>query len=121
MDITNILNENGLLDAEGYLLPPQHAAVTKFTKQLFRLEELKQTGAKQSKEDKKRLERMHIAFDYYQEALEEEAQILEGTQPNEVVEEEEEIDDELYEDDDDDDDDDDDEVTIDDDEDDDDE
>lgn len=100
-DITNALNENGLLDAEGYLLPPQHKAVDRFTKRLFQLEEMSQTGCVLSADDKQRLKRMHIAFDYYQEALEDEAKELEGNVEDDVVDDDDDDDDEAIEDDDD--------------------
>lgn len=90
--VTNALMDNGLLDAEGYLLPPDHKNVKRFTKRLFSLEELKQSGVNLSAADKLRLRNMHIAFDYYQEALEEEARDLDGDDDEEEFEEDEDED-----------------------------
>ena len=85
--LTTALNENGLLDNEGYLLPPNHPLVDKFTNNFYRLSELAQSGVKLSISDKQCLQRMHIAIDYYQEALEEVAQDLDDSDDDEDDEE----------------------------------
>lgn len=75
--LTNALKINGLLDDDNFLLPPDHPNVDLFTKRFFQLAEIQQKGIKLTKQDAMRLKEMQMAFDYYEEALEEEARIIE--------------------------------------------
>jgi hypothetical protein len=95
--ITNALLSNGLLDDEGYLLPPNHKNVENFTKQLFKMTELKQLGVKLSPQDQNRLREMNVAYDYYQDALEEEANLQEGEYEDNTGEDEDEGEDDYEE------------------------
>ena len=89
LSITVALENNGLLDDEGYLLPPTHPKVENFTRRLFKMAELQQSGIKLTPEYSAQLKEMQFAFDYYQEALEEEAQNIEGGDEQEEEEEDE--------------------------------
>jgi hypothetical protein len=87
--------------------------VDQFTKKLFQLSELQQHGVKMTPQDQARLKEMHLAFDYYQDALEEEANEIESGESEEGEGEDgDEDEDEDYSDDDDEDDNDDDEVVV---------
>lgn len=67
----NALMSYGLLDDDGYLVPPEHQNVGRLTQKMYNLLEAKHSGRKLSKEDQQSLHLMTIAFDYYNEALDE--------------------------------------------------
>lgn len=75
--ITEALKANLLLDAEGYLFPPDHANISQFTKRMYKMLEMQQTGVRFTAHDLAKFKQMQLAFDYYQEALDEEAKAIE--------------------------------------------
>jgi hypothetical protein len=67
--ITAALHQYGMLDREGFIVPPYHPNVNALTSRMAQLMELSQSGLKLTPEDKLRLKTMHMVFDYYNEAL----------------------------------------------------
>jgi len=67
--ITAALHQYGMLDREGFLVPPEHPNVNALTSRMAQLTDLSQSGLKLTSQDKLRLKTMHMVFDYYNEAL----------------------------------------------------
>lgn len=76
MDITDILSTLGLLDADGYLVPPGHPNVRNMTKRLYALVDLQEGGTRLTAEEDNQLDLLQQAFDYYNDMVEEEAAAL---------------------------------------------
>jgi hypothetical protein len=68
--ISDALRTYGIVDDEGYLVPPEHPNVNRLTLQMSGLMEMQQDGLKLTPQDKLRLKTMQMVFDYYNEALE---------------------------------------------------
>jgi hypothetical protein len=69
LTVTQALHAFGLLDDEGYLVPPEHPNVGSLTKRMVEMMELREQGVKLSIEAKHELRAMIMAHDYYNEAL----------------------------------------------------
>ena len=75
-EITQALREFDLLDEEDYLIHPEHPNVEHLTMVIFDLSEKRAIEGHLSPEDKQRFHQATIAFDYYNETLEELAEEL---------------------------------------------
>lgn len=101
--ITRILHKYGLLDDEEYLIPPESEAALEMVKLLARLRHIAENGGRLTDEQKVDLKEVQIAYDYYNEALDEEVVRMTGELGQsesecEVVDDYEEDDDEIEED-----------------------
>jgi len=81
LSLTESLHVYGLLDSEGFLVPPEHPSVEALTRRMVELMDLQATGLKLGGQDKLSLHAMQIAFDYYNEAL----QDLEEDEDNDFI------------------------------------
>jgi len=111
MSITEALHQYGLLDSDGFLVPPEHPKIKAFTKKMVATMQLQAQGIKLPEETKQQLRTMIMVHDYYNEALQDlvdnGSYIDDEDEDDEEDEEDEEDDDEDDDDDDDDEDDDD--------------
>ena len=78
LPITRILKRFKLLDAEEYLLPPEHPNVMRLIKQLVNLRAIVEDGKILTPEQQQEVNDMQTAIDYYDDALDDEVVRLTG-------------------------------------------
>lgn len=77
MQIDELLSRFGLLDGEGFLMPPQHPAVERLTQRMVDLMEVQQSGLKLSADTVLELKALQCVFDYYNSVLEDQLELEE--------------------------------------------
>ena len=99
--ITKILRKYKLLDDEDYLVPPDSKHASKLVHHLASLRDIAESAVDLSPEEKIEMHEIQMAFDYYNDALDEELGQMTGEyveRDEECEEDEEEEEDEFYED-----------------------
>lgn len=87
--ITPILRKFGLLDSEDYLVPPEDHHVYDLVQKMVKLRSIIEDGKKLTPIQKADLADMEAAKDYYDEAIEDELNNLEGAEGDEDEDEDE--------------------------------